>query len=68
MPRLISDRFEDRSTGIIHFGEANDRDARSEWPWLRCGKAATFMHAVDKPVTCMHCIAGIPLWDWKTQT
>lgn len=68
MPRLISDRFEDRATGLVHLGEANERDQRSEWPWLRCGKSNSFMYAVDKPVSCMNCVAHVPLWDWKTQT
>lgn len=68
MPRLISDRFEDRATGLVHLGEANERDARSEWPWVRCGAASAFMRPVYRPATCMHCVAGIPLLDWKTQT
>ena len=65
--RLISDRFLDPSTGLVHRGEANERDRRSEWPWPRCGLSAGFMYATDKAATCMNCVAEIPLWDWKTQ-
>lgn len=66
MPKLISTRFLDSDTGLVHIGEANERDDRSEWTWFACGKTASFSRATDKEATCMNCVAGIPLFDWMT--
>lgn len=63
-PRLISDRFLDRRTGIVHLGEANARDMRSEWPWFKCGLMTGFTEATELPLTCMGCAAGVPMHDW----
>jgi hypothetical protein len=66
MPRRISTRFLDNRTGLVHIGEANERDDRSEWTWFACGAPSSFCYATAKEATCMNCVAGIPLFDWMT--
>jgi hypothetical protein len=63
-PRLISDRFLDRRTGIVHLGEKNERDMRSEWPWFKCGLMTGFTEATELPLTCMGCAADVSMHDW----
>ena len=60
LPLLITDRFLEPSTGLVHLGEPNCRDERSEWPWMACGKKG-FMRVTERPITCMGCAAGIQM-------
>ena len=64
MPTLISDRFEDYTTKIVHLGEKNERDNRSEWSWFACGKSSSFAYATELPLSCMGCAAGVLMHDW----
>lgn len=63
-PTLINNHFLDRTTGLVHIGETNERDNKSEWPWFTCGWGFAMSSVTSLPVSCMGCAAGVTMHDW----